>query len=33
LQHEMDHLKGILYYDRINQSNPFYVDSSWIEIK
>jgi peptide deformylase len=28
LQHEMDHLKGILYYDRINQSNPFYVDSS-----
>jgi peptide deformylase len=29
----MDHLKGILYYDRINQFDPFYVDSSWIEIK
>ena len=22
-QHEIDHLKGILYYDRINKFNPF----------
>ena len=26
LQHEMDHLKGILFYDRINKLNPFLVD-------
>lgn len=24
VQHEMDHLKGILYYDRINKQDPFY---------
>lgn len=32
-QHEMDHLKGILYYDHINKSNPFYEikDSICIE--
>ena len=24
LQHEMDHLKGILFYDHINKENPFY---------
>lgn len=23
LQHEIDHLNGILYYDRINKNNPF----------
>ncbi len=23
LQHELDHLNGILYYDRINKNNPF----------
>lgn len=23
LQHEIDHLDGILYYDRINKANPF----------
>jgi peptide deformylase len=26
LQHELDHLDGILYYDRINKSNPFYKE-------
>jgi peptide deformylase len=26
LQHEIDHLFGILYYDRINKENPFMVD-------
>lgn len=25
LQHEMDHLDGILFYDRINKDNPFYA--------
>ncbi len=25
LQHELDHLSGILYYDRINKSNPFEI--------
>jgi peptide deformylase len=25
LQHEIDHFNGVLYYDRINQSEPFYV--------
>lgn len=23
-QHEMDHLKGVLYYDHINKKSPFY---------
>ena len=26
LQHELDHFKGILFYDRINQADPFYKD-------
>jgi peptide deformylase len=30
-QHEIDHLNGILYYDRINKSNPFYKEKDWIE--
>jgi peptide deformylase len=25
LQHEIDHLDGILYYDRINKDNKFFV--------
>ena len=25
LQHEIDHLSGILYYDRINKKNPFEI--------
>jgi peptide deformylase len=32
LQHEIDHLNGILYYDHINKSNPYFVDEEWIEI-
>jgi len=26
LQHELDHLKGILYYDYIDENNPYPVD-------
>ena len=26
LQHELDHFKGILFYDHINKANPFYKD-------
>lgn len=26
LQHELDHFKGILFYDHINKEDPFYVD-------
>ena len=26
LQHEIDHFKGTLFYDRINKANPFYED-------
>ena len=26
LQHELDHFKGILFYDHINKNNPFYKD-------
>lgn len=25
LQHEIDHLNGIMFYDYINQDNPFYI--------
>ncbi|WP_322619389.1 peptide deformylase [Bacillus fonticola] len=25
LQHEIDHLQGILFYDRINKENPFHL--------
>lgn len=28
LQHEMDHLSGIMFYDRINKLNPNKIDSS-----
>lgn len=31
LQHEIDHLDGILYYDRINKFNPFFVEKDWIK--
>ncbi|HEY8364507.1 MAG TPA: peptide deformylase [Haloplasmataceae bacterium] len=35
LQHEIDHLNGILFMDRINKDNPFYVpdDVNPIEFK
>ena len=32
LQHEIDHLDGILYYDRINQMNPNYIPEGFVEI-
>ena len=28
LQHELDHFKGILFYDRINKDMPFYKDDN-----
>lgn len=28
IQHELDHLNGILFYDHINKENPFYLDSN-----
>jgi peptide deformylase len=31
LQHEYDHLDGILYYDRIDKNNPFKeIDNSYL---
>ncbi len=32
IQHEMDHLLGILFYDRINKLDPFKVDNKAIKI-
>lgn len=32
LQHEIDHLHGILYIDRVNKENPSYIDKEWIKI-
>lgn len=32
LQHEIDHLNGILYYDRINKMNPFSKIANAVEI-
>ena len=32
LQHEYDHLEGILFYDRINKKDPFKVEFGAIEI-
>lgn len=32
LQHEIDHLHGVLYYDRINVFNPEFVDEHWKKI-
>lgn len=31
-QHEIDHLKGILFYDHINKENPFEIKKDAIEI-
>ena len=33
LQHEMDHLSGVLFYDRINRLDPFYTVKRAIPIK
>ncbi len=32
-QHEYDHLDGILYYEKIDKKNPFYVDENAIVIE
>lgn len=32
LQHEIDHLNGILYYDHINKNNPFEVKSDAVRL-
>ncbi|KRN03612.1 peptide deformylase [Holzapfeliella floricola] len=29
-QHEIDHLNGHLFYDRINQENPFFVETNML---
>lgn len=33
LQHELDHFKGVLFYDHINSANPFYKDPNAIAIE
>ena len=33
IQHELDHFKGILFYDHINKANPKYVDPNAIAIE
>lgn len=33
LQHELDHFKGILFYDHINKTKPFYEDPEAICIE
>lgn len=33
LQHELDHFKGILYYDHINKKNPFYIEDNAVVIE
>ena len=32
LQHEMDHLNGILFYDHIDKNNPFYAPEDAVAI-
>lgn len=32
VQHEMDHLDGILYFDHINKINPEFKNEEWIAI-
>lgn len=32
LQHEIDHMNGVLFYDRINKFNIHFTDSEWEEI-
>lgn len=32
LQHEIDHLDGILYHDHINKNKPNYTEKHWIKI-
>ena len=32
LQHEIDHLDGVLYYDHINKNDKYHVEQNWIKI-
>ncbi len=32
LQHEIDHLDGILYHDRIDKNKPNYTEKNWVKI-
>ena len=32
IQHEIDHLNGLVYYDRINKFNPFFKKDDWKKI-
>ncbi|MDF9867607.1 peptide deformylase [Bacilli bacterium PM5-3] len=32
LQHEMDHLDGLLYIDKINKLNPYLIKDEWLVI-
>ena len=32
LQHEIDHLSGVLYYDHINKKDPFFVKEGAIRL-
>lgn len=32
LQHEIDHLDGILYHDHINKKSPMHIDAKWLVI-
>lgn len=32
LQHELDHFKGVLFYDHINKDDPFYKEDNAFEI-
>ena len=32
-QHELDHFKGVLYYDHINKKNPFYIEDNAVVIE
>lgn len=33
LQHELDHFKGVLFYDHINKANPDYLDPNAVVIE
>ena len=33
VQHEIDHLNGIMFYDYINRQNPYYVPDQAVEIE
>lgn len=32
MQHEYDHLNGVLFYDHINEKDPFYIEDGAIKI-